>query len=169
MKKSSNETVRQIFCNFLEQNNSRKTPERFAILDTAYSFSSCFSMQELNDLLVKRNFRVSRATIYNTIKLLLAARLLLCRKVQSEIKYEACCSFGKCYQVCTFCGKVKEVKIPDMATVIDNTHLKRFRKESFSLSIYGVCSTCQAMHTRLMKKENINNKINRKKNGKRQS
>lgn len=169
MKNNSDEAVRQIFIDYLEQNNHRKTPERFAVLEAAYSFKSYFSIQELIDRLAERCFPVSRATIYNTLKLLMGIRLVSCRRLQSGVFYKACYAADVCNQICTVCGKVTVVNMPEVRAALENMHLKRFRKDSFSLYIYGVCSTCQAMQTRLKNKENTNNKINiSKKNGKRQ-
>lgn len=153
-KNNSDDAVRQILNNYLEQNNCRKTPERFAILETIYSFSSYFSIQELGDKLVEKCFPVSRATLYNTIKLLMKLRLVVSLRVQEGIRYKACFMDNKCVQVCTVCGKVTDVRIPGLAETFDNAHLRRFRKENFSMHIYGVCSTCQAMLTRLKKKKN---------------
>jgi len=170
MKNNSEEAVRQILKDYLEQNNLRKTPERFAVLDAIYSFNSLFSIQELSDRLTDKNFPVSRATIYNTLKLLSALRLVASRRMQNGVFYKACYSMNTCSQICTVCGKVTEVKMPEVAAAIDNAHLKRFRKHGFSVYVYGVCSSCQAVHTRQKNKGNTNNKINTlKKDGKRQS
>lgn len=170
MKNNSDEAVRQIFSDYLEQNKLRKTPERFAVLDAAYSFKSYYSIQELMNRLEEKNFPVSRATIYNTLKLLMAIRLISCRRLQTGVFYKTCYAADVCNQICTVCGKVTTVNVPEVKAVFENLHLKRFRKDSYSLYIYGVCSTCQAMQTRLKNKENTNNKINiSKKNGKRQS
>lgn len=175
MKNNCSDVVRDILDNYLEQNNYRKTPERFAILDAVYSFNSYFSIQELSDRLVERCFPVSRATLYNTVRLLMSLRLIVCLRLQQGVRYKACYSDKHCTQVCTVCGKVKEIKIPEIAELVDKTHLKRFRKEGFSMYIYGVCSTCQAMLTRLKNKENTEKQENTNKNkyinkyGKRQS
>jgi len=152
-KNNLDDAVRQILNNYLEQNNCRKTPERFAVLETVYGFSSYFSIQELGDKLVEKNFPVSRATLYNTIKLLMKLRLVVSLRMDEGIRYKACFADNSCVQVCTVCGKVTDVKIPEMAGVFENIRLRRFRKENFSMHIYGVCSTCQAMLTRLKKKE----------------
>ena len=48
------------------------------------------------------------------------------------------------------CGKVTEVKTPEVTKAIDALRLKRFRKDGFTLYIYGICSTCQAKLTRKM-------------------
>jgi Fur family ferric uptake transcriptional regulator len=50
--------------------------------------------------------------------------------------------------MCTVCGKVTEVRSPEIAQAIDELRLKRFRKDGFTLYVYGICSTCQAKLTR---------------------
>ena len=67
--------VREILDNYLENNKHRKTPERYAILDAVYSMDGHFTLEELGGLLESRNFRVSRATLYNTMKLFRSSRM----------------------------------------------------------------------------------------------
>jgi Fur family ferric uptake transcriptional regulator len=115
-----------------------------------YSFSGHFSLDELGQRLTDEyRFPVSRATLYNTLNLFMELRLVIRHRFQGTTKYEACyADESHCHQICTVCGKVTEVKAPDIARAIDELHLKRFRKDGFSLYIYGICSTCQAMITR---------------------
>ena len=47
MKNNCSDAVREILDNYLEQNNYRKTPERFAILDAVYSFNSIVQYKNL--------------------------------------------------------------------------------------------------------------------------
>ena len=151
MKDSVKAAVERILDSYLEMNNQRKTPERYAIFRAVYSTNGHFTLDELGDKLAEEyRFPVSRATLYNTLNLFMELRLVIRHRFQGTTKYEACYDNNShCHQMCTVCGKVTEVRSPEISQAIDELHLKRFRKDGFTLYIYGICSTCQAKLTRL--------------------
>ena len=164
MNDSKKAAVRRILDSYLEVNNHRKTQERYTILDAVYSINGHFSLEELGEKLTNEyKFPVSRATLYNTLNLFLELRLVIRHRFHGSTKYEACYDNNShCHQICTVCGKVTEIDSPEISEVINELRLKRFRKDGYTLYIYGICSTCQARITRLKNKSkkqvNNNNK-----------
>ena len=156
MKDNVKETVRNLLTSYLEQNNLRKTPERFAILDAVYDIDEHFTLEELSEKLNnEERFPVSRATLYNTLKLFLELRLVIRHRFQGTTKYEACYDNNShCHQICTVCGKVTEFRSKKINDAIASVRHKRFHKDGFTLYVYGICSSCRANLTKQASKRN---------------
>ena len=145
MKENLVNKAREILDNYLVARGHRKTPERYNILEACYSLKGHFSLEDLGSLLEKRNFRVSRATLYNTMRLFVELRILTRHNLLDGTKYEVCDDRDDhVHQVCTVCGKVTEIYVPQITQAVHDAELKGFRKNCFTLYIYGVCAHCQA-------------------------
>lgn len=141
--------MKAILDSYIETNHFRHTPERYAILDTVCDIRGHFTIEQLSNKLADVNFIVSRATLYNTLKLFIKLRIIVRHKLPTGTRYELCdVANNHCHQICTVCGKVKELKSQIVIDAVNNTKLSRFRKEGFALYIYGICSSCMAKNTR---------------------
>lgn len=148
---NNDDTIVQIFTDYLKVNKMRCTPERYAILRAIYSINGSFDIETLLHIMEeKEKFRVSRATIYNTISLLISANLVTHHQFGAESKYERCFKSGKAHMVCTNCKKVVEINNIDLTEKLAN--IKKFHSTHYSLYIYGLCSKCHRAAKRRMQR-----------------
>ena len=146
------ETAKRSLTEYLKGRKCRNTPERYAILEAVYRHNGHFTAQELYESLQDR-LPVSRATVYSSLKLFLQIGLVMKNVLDRNVVYEKC--YGKlirCRMVCTECGKTKEFTDEGLNMAIDGVKFKKFRMESSTVNVFGVCYRCQAKITRERRK-----------------
>lgn len=150
------------FQEYLRQHKLRKTPERFAILEAIYSADGHFSLEELHQKMVDEcHFVVSRATVYNTVNMLVDAGLIVRHRLAEKAEYEKAVVTGSSHfhLICNKCGSIRELHNDKLMRALSEIKTGRFSAESYTLYVYGTCARCNSAINRKNKKKETKNKI----------
>lgn len=139
---NGNLSPREKFRAYLTEQQMRKTPERFALLDKAMTLPGHFGVDVLYEAMEASGYHVSRATVYSTLELLVDCGLLNrhlfgTRKTCYEV------ALGSHFHlICSGCGKIREIEEESISSQITGMPFDGFTPTYCSTVIYGLCDDC---------------------------
>ncbi len=138
--------VRNIFRTFLKKRNLRQTPERFMVLEEVYATDDHVDADELYLRLKQKGNRVSRATVYNTLDLLLDCDLVGRHQFgKNQAKYERAYSYWQHdHLICLDCNEVLEFCDPRIQGIQEMVaEIYQFDIKHHALHLYGHCQRAE--------------------------
>ncbi len=140
------QSAKDTFEKFLKEARHRITPERFEVLEAVITAGGHFDVDQLHVKMKSSGSKVSRATVYNTLDLLLKCGLISkYRFGENHSRFEK--AFGRPHHdhlICLQCGEIIEFmsgRLLKLQAVICKKN--KFQPQSSTLQIFGICSKCQ--------------------------
>lgn len=139
----------EILREFLKKGQNRITPERFEVMDSALDYEGHFGADDLYVIMKNKKSRVSRATVYKTLELLVQCDLLSKRNFGDNMtRYES--SFKRQihdHLICMDCGRIVEFTNSALENIPKELSKNLgFKFENYSFNIFARCKnikTCK--------------------------
>jgi len=139
----------EILREFLKKGKNRITPERFEVMDSALDYDGHFGADDLYVIMKNQKSRVSRATVYKTLELLVQCDLLSKRNFGDNMtRYES--SFKRQshdHLICMDCGRIVEFTNTSLENIPQELSKNLgFNFENYSFNIFARCrniKTCK--------------------------
>lgn len=135
--------VKSLFEEYLETHGLRKTPERYAILEEIYRRKDHFDAEDLYVHLKTQRYHVSRATVYNTLDLLVQCELVHKHHFTGNVTlYEAAYGVPEHdHLICTKCGRISEFIAPGVKEMISHVEKEaQFKVTHRAIVLFGQCA-----------------------------
>jgi Fur family transcriptional regulator, ferric uptake regulator len=138
--------AQKILFEYLKQNDLKNTPERMIILQEVMKLDKHFEAENLFEHIKTMNIKVSRASIYRTLDLLVQCGLV------NKINFDNSCFYYETtinksshdHFICNECGKIIEFYYPELEDIHKNL-IEKFDLSisEYSHQIYGICKDCK--------------------------
>ena len=134
------------FQEYLQQQGLKLTSERIALVREIFSTHYHFEADELLGKMKEKSVKISRATVYRTLELLVKSNMV--RRVHlGEDHYHYEHVSGNSHHdhlVCTTCGNVIEFHDEELERLqLAICEKKKFTPTFHNLQILGVCDSCR--------------------------
>lgn len=150
-RKSPYEQALERLNEYIDSHHRRHTPEREIVLQVVFEMPPFFTSQELEERCQEEH--LSRATVFNTLDLLVAAQILRAvhrlqgkRNIEYELIVEA---QPHMWGICQKCGRVFEMKDKVIERVVMEHKYGNFEPAYLSLVVYGKCRVCRIKKSEL--------------------
>lgn len=138
--------VKEIFRTYLKERNQRQTPERFMVLEEIYRSEGHFDADDIFFNMKNTGTRVSRATVYNTLDLLIECGLVQRQQFgKNQYYYERSYAYQQHdHMICKECGVVIEFcdpRILEIQKLMEQIY--DFSIDGHSLHLFGTCNNTE--------------------------
>ncbi len=143
--------VKEIFRSYLKERNQRQTPERFMVLEEIYRSDGHYDADDIFFNMKNSGTRVSRATVYNTLDLLVECGLVQRQQFgKNQYYYERSYAYQQHdHMICKECGVVVEFcdpRILEIQKLMEKIH--DFKVDGHSLHLLGTCNDIKSCNKR---------------------
>ena len=143
----NNSAAKDILVEYLRQKKLRPTRERFLLLNEIMRTNGHFDADKLHATVNAKGGNVSRATVYNTLDLLVDCGLISrYRFGENHSRFEK--AFGRPrhdHLICLECGDIIEFVNQKLEKIQEEVcSARKFKPHNATLQIFGVCAKCQS-------------------------
>ncbi len=143
-------SAKTIFSQYIRNNGMLHSSQREQILDIFLKAERHPTINDLYDLVRKKNPKIGLATVYRTMKVICDAGLARetdfggnIRRFEHKYKHQ-----HHDHLVCLKCGGITEVISPAIEKLQENLARKhRFKALRHRMEIFGLCKTCKSKKT----------------------
>lgn len=137
-------TAQKTLSDFLSLQQMRCTAERDKIVECIYTYNGHFTPDTIYELM-KKSFRVSRGTVYNTFEVLVKCNLIVQHHfLNNRVEYEkTTANATHHHRICSKCGEVVEFSDLKIKRVIKNRIFTTFDVDYQTVYLYGICKKCK--------------------------